>query len=250
MMFRIRSITALLLIFLGVILILENLGMKPLRSDSVWSIILPTIIIFIGLQMVFEYVKHGYGGWMFGSFLLIFGSLLLLNYFDVINFAFRDIVKLWPLLIIYAGLSIIRKPKRRKRSTITYSGNTKGQTNHWRNYSIGDHEFKEPNWKVEPMELSGLAGEYYLDFTKAFIPEEEIPISIHSLAGDVRILVPESVDFRAEATVKAGEIDIVGNAGDGINRYVFFETPGYSEAIKKLDFYIDVKAGSVRIDSV
>lgn len=249
-MFRIRSITALLLIFLGVILILENLGIKPLGTDSIWSIILPIIILFIGLQMIFDDVKRGYGGWMFGAFLVIFGSLLLLNYFDVIDFSFKDIFKLWPLFIVYAGLSIIRTPKRRKRSRITYSGNTKGQKHHWKNYSIGDHEFKDPNWKVEPMELSGLAGEYYLDFTKAFIPEEEIPISIHSLAGDVRILVPESVEFRAEATVKAGEIDIVGNSGDGINRYVFYETPGYSAATQKLDLFIDVKAGSVRIDSV
>lgn len=250
MVLRIRSLTAILLILLGIALVLQNFNIQLFGTDEIWSLILPIIILSIGLQLIVERIKTGIGGWMFGSFLLVFGALLLLNYFDVIHFVFKDIFKLWPLLIVYAGLSIIRKPKRRKRSRISYDGNATGSKTNWRNYSIGDHEFKEPNWKVEPMELSGLAGEYYLDFTKAFIPEEEIPISIHSLAGDVRILVPESVEFRAEATVKAGEIDILGKTGDGINRYEFYESPNYETATQKLDFYINVKAGSVRIDSV
>lgn len=250
MVFRIRTITALLFIFLGVVLVLENFNVQLFGTDSMWSLIVPVIIVFLGMQMVFDHLKNGYGGWMFGSFLIIFGGLLLLNHFDVLVFRFKDIFKLWPLFIVYIGLSIIRKPKRRKRNTISYGKNTKDYQRRWSNYSVGDHEFKEPNWKVEPMELSGLAGDYFLDFTKAFIPEEEIPISIHSLAGDVRILVPESVEFRAEATVKAGDIDIVGNTGDGINRHVLHETPGYQSATKKLDLYIDLKAGSIRVDSV
>lgn len=250
MRFGIRSITALLFIFLGIVLILENFGVKLFGMYSIWSLVLPLIIIFLGLQMVFDRLKRRYGSWMFGSFLIIYGLLLILNYFNVINFVYRDILKLWPLLIIYIGLTIIRKPKRRKRKFISYGKGSHTKKHQWKNFSIGDHEFKEPNWKVEPMDLSGLAGDYYLDFTKAFIPEEEIPISIHSLAGDVRILVPESVEFRAEATVKAGDIDIVGNTGDGINRHVFYETPGYEFATKKLDIYVDLKAGSVRIDSV
>lgn len=250
MIFRIRTITAILIIFLGIVLVLENFEITPLGTNSIWSLILPIVILFLGIQMVYDHMKRGYGGWMFGSFLIIIGALMLLNYFDVIDFAFRDIFKLWPLLIIYIGLSIIRQPKRKKRKIISYDGNSKNHKHHWKNYSIGDHEFKDPNWKVEPMDLSGLAGDYYLDFTKAFIPEEEIPISIHSLAGDVRILVPESIDFRAEATVKAGDIDIVGHTGDGINRHVFYETPGYDLATQKLDIYVDLKAGSIRIDSV
>lgn len=250
MVFRLRSITALLFILLGVVLILENFEVNVFGTYSIWSFLLPVIIVFLGIQLVVDHFRRGYGGWMFGSFLIIFGTLLLLGYFDVIEFVFKDILKLWPLFIVYIGLSIMKPSRRRKRNKISYAGNTKSYKQHWKNYSIGDHEFKEPNWKAEPMELSGLAGDYYLDFTKAFIPEEEIPISIHSLAGDIRILVPESVDFRAEATVKAGEIDIVGNTGDGINRYVFYETPGYETATKKLDLYIDLKAGSVRVDSV
>lgn len=250
MIFRIRSLTALLIIFLGVVLIFENFGVEFFGTSSVWSFILPLIILFLGIHMVYDHFKRGYGGWMFGSFLVIFGSLLLLNVFDVIQFEFKDVIKLWPLFIIYVGFIIIRPPRRRRPRITTYDEQSYKQKYNWKNYSIGDHEFKEPNWKVEPLDLNGLAGDYYLDFTKAFIPEEEIPITIHSLAGDVRILVPESIEFRAEATVKAGDIDIVGHKGDGINRHVFHETSAYASATKKLDIFIDLKAGSIRIDSV
>jgi len=100
------------------------------------------------------------------------------------------------------------------------------------------------------MNLSNLAGDFYLDFTKAFIPEKEIPISISALAGDVRILIPENVAFRVKAKVRAGEINVLGDMVDGINRSIFFETDNYHEAARKLDLTLKLKAGSIRIDNV
>lgn len=118
------------------------------------------------------------------------------------------------------------------------------------NFTIGSQEYSEPNWKVEPMNINTLAGDFYLDFSKAFIPEKEIPIFIHSLAGDVHILMPENVDFRIEANVKVGDINVIGNVSEGISRSYSYETDNYEEAVRKIDFYIRLKAGSIRVDQV
>src|SRR5699024_9906896 len=101
-----------------------------------------------------------------------------------------------------------------------------------------------------PMYLRNLAGDFYLDFTKAFIPEKETPISINALAGDIRIVIPENIAFRVDADVKAGEIDILGQSIDGINRSMSFETDDYEDATRKLDFFLKLKAGSIRVDQV
>src|SRR5699024_6329671 len=113
---------------------------------------------------------------------------------------------------------------------------------------VGSHEYNEPNWQVEPMNLSNMAGDFYFDFTKAFIPEKKIPIMIKSLAGDVNIILPENVDFRVHASVKAGEIDILGQQQDGIQRSLEFKTVNYDSAVQKIDFTIKLQAGSIRID--
>src|SRR5699024_5042218 len=231
------------------------------------------------------------GSWMFGSFLLIFGTLLMLDRFGIFSFVFKDIFKLWPLLIIYLGFTFIRpnrvyhhtqterkgkngyyygpydytkhydpdqyakyakeQTKKHVKDQVKYytdksfrdvvydsadadkadpkdsgmdeptegrfsdeydtgaddatnhgdgqSRNHTNKSNHSSSkrrgksysrgsfFSIGDIEYSRDNWKVEPMRLSNLAGDFYLDFTKAFIPEKEIPISISALAGDVQM---------------------------------------------------------------
>lgn len=98
--------------------------------------------------------------------------------------------------------------------------------------------------------MKTLAGDFYYDFSKAYIPEKEIPITISSLAGDVHILVPENLEFQVYASVKAGDIDIVGQSVDGINRSLSYVTPNYDSATRKINLTLKLKAGSIRVDYV
>lgn len=337
-----RYLLAVIFIGVGVLLVLENIGVATFDARSYWINLYPLLFIIYGLKTIIDRLRYRGGSWIFGSFLFIFGSLLMFDRFGVFSFEFNDIFKLWPLLIIYLGFTFIR-PKRVYHHTTEHKGkngsyygpydytkhydkdyykkyakdqadfykdkyrrngvhdasderdfsnenganettdnndpyheNTmdaddqtdnqndqhtgKNTKNHHKHkgksyskssfFSIGDFEYSQDNWKVEPMRLSNLAGDFYLDFTKAFIPEQEIPISISALAGDVRILMPENIEFRVAAEVKAGEINVLGKTVDGINRSLFFETENYHAATRKLDFTLKLKAGSVRIDNV
>ncbi|MFD2042759.1 cell wall-active antibiotics response protein LiaF [Ornithinibacillus salinisoli] len=245
-----RYIIATVFITLGVLLVLENIGIAEFNMGNAWLYIYPTIFVVLGVKWMVDRIRHRGGSWVFGSFFFIFGSLLLLDRFDVIAFAFKNVFKLWPLLIVYFGFMFIN---RSKGPVVVVEKNGKqvnGKHHKGSYFSVGSHEYNEPNWKVEPMNLSNLAGDFYLDFSKAYIPEKEIPISISTLAGDVHILIPENVEFRVYASVKAGEIDVVGQSVDGINRNFSFETANYQMATRKLDLTLKLKAGSVRVDYV
>lgn len=242
-----RFILALSLIVFGVILILENIGIAPLNMRHAWFIVYPIVFILYGLISIVNRLRYKGGSWVFGSFIFIFGSLLLLDRFDWISFKFMDVFKLWPLLIIYLGILFFKSPNK----MVIY--NDKGKKSHSikkSGLSVGSYEYKQENWKVQPMYLSNLAGDFYFDFTKAFIPEKETAITISTLAGDVHILMPENVDFRVEASVKAGDIDIIGQSAEGMNRSLTYETEHYNQAVRRLNFTLKLKAGSIRIDRI
>ncbi|SES69948.1 lia operon protein LiaF [Oceanobacillus limi] len=245
-----RYIIATILIVLGAMLVLENIGVASFNMGNAWFFIYPVIFVVLGIKWIIDRYRNRGGSWIFGSFFFIFGTLLLLDRFEVISFVFKDVFKLWPLLIVYFGFLFIGKSKG--PNVIITSGGDKKSKSHYNGsiFTVGSHEYNQPNWKVEPMNLSNLAGDFYLDFSKAYIPEKEIPIKISALAGDVHLLIPENIDFRVHASVKAGDIDVVGRTADGINRSLQYETENYHMATRKLDLHLKLKAGSIRVDYV
>ncbi|MEN2767707.1 cell wall-active antibiotics response protein LiaF [Ornithinibacillus xuwenensis] len=245
-----RYLIAAALIGFGVVLVLENIGVMDFNSRNAWSYIYPSLFALVGIKWVVDRVRHRGGSYFWGSFFFIFGALLLLDRFEVISFTFNDVFKLWPLLIVYFGFMFIGKSTRPK-VIIESSSEKNDKENHNSSFfTVGNHEFNQPNWKVEPTTIKTLAGDFYYDFSKAYIPEKEIPITISALAGDVHILIPENLEFQVNASVKAGDIDIVGQTVDGINRSLKYVSTNYDNATRKLDLTLKLKAGSIRVDSV
>lgn len=245
----IRSFIAIALIGLGLMLVLDNFGVLESDVKELWHYVYPAFFIVFGCTLIARYFKYRGSSWIFGLFFIIFGALLILGRMEMIEFQFSDIFKLWPIIIIYIGFQMIGWSKN-KRNPYIYIYDKNGKNMDWGRFSAGEFDYSEPNWKVEPMNLTKAAGDFYLDFTKAFIPEKETPIRIDSWAGDVHILLPEDLDVRISASVKAGDINIFGQKADGVVRDLFYESPDYETATKKLDIIIDLKAGSIRVDKV
>lgn len=249
----IRNFIAITLIGIGTMLVLDNIGVIDSDIQELWHYVYPVFFVVLGLTIMRSYFKRGGEGWIFGSFLIIFGTLLLLGRLDVIEYHFADIIKLWPLLIIYVGFSIFGKSNKRKKTHVHIFNDDEDTSDHKVNgkrFAVGNFEYKQPNWKVKPMSLWSAAGDYYFDFSKAFIPEEEIPIKIDSWAGDVKMILPQYLEFKVDASVKAGEIDVDGQKVEGVNRDFIYESNGYTDAVQKLNIHIVLKAGSIRVDRV
>ncbi|MCZ0703301.1 lia operon protein LiaF [Natronobacillus azotifigens] len=243
-----RNIFALFIIFLGGALVLVNIGVVDWGFRVAWNFLYPSFFVLLGLKWTIQAFKGetGYGS---GLFLLLFGSLLLLDRFGYVTFAFWDVYKLWPLFLVCFGLQFLGSPK--KKFKVTFESDKESD---WKSgikgFTIGDHKYDTPNWKAEPIKLWNAVGDHYIDFTKAFIPDEDIPVFVHGLAGDINILMPEHVEFSVNASVKAGEIVVVNQTADGINRSLTFETPGYQEATRKITLDLKLKAGSIRVNKV
>lgn len=259
-----RYLLAILIITFGILLILENLGIVSLNLKTIWIYTYPMIFILFGLKWMIERLRGINGSLVLGSFFFIFGSLLMLDRFNIIHFTFKDIYKLWPLVIVYIGLAFIfqtqykgknikfknQRDKHYEKSASNFNSDDKKQQKNSSMFSVGDYEFKEMNWKVEPMYLSNMAGDFHLDFTKAYIPNEEIPIVIKAWAGDIHILIPEEVEFRIYCKVRAGDIKVDAKTASGVNRQLLYETDGFEQVEQKLDFQLRLTFGNIHVDRV
>ncbi|MFD1017769.1 cell wall-active antibiotics response protein LiaF [Thalassobacillus hwangdonensis] len=253
---------AILLIGTGVFLFLNNIDVIDVSFRISWPIIIAALLITFGLKLWLESIIKKGGSWIWGSLFTIYGTLLLLGEVDVLVFSFGDILKLWPLLFIYIGFGMFFKKKKKPKVRIDMDFNSdddeladdssdqKVTSKKKKHMAIGDHLYTAENWRVEPMDFWNAVGDYKFDFTKAFIPEEDTPISVRGWVGDVKVLVPENLEFRVEANVKAGDINILGQRADGLNRKVVYETTGYQTARRRLTMSVDLKAGDVRVDKV
>lgn len=262
-----QFIFAAVLLFVGIFLLLLNIGVISLEIKEVIVEFYPFIFLlfsFLFILNAFKRQKKGSLFWWF--FFFAFSLMLCLDRLNLIAFHAGDFWRLWPVLFIYYGLMLLLKKDKVKiyfkpdvppdalivndhrdgecESDITPTISGKKM----KSFSIGDVEFKKSNWSLEPMNLHNSIGDYFIDFSKAYIPEKETPIVVHSWIGDVKMIVPDDVPVKVEAKVKIGDIRIFDLRSSDINRQLVFETPGYNEAIKKLNIMIELKIGSVRID--
>lgn len=117
--------------------------------------------------------------------------------------------------------------------------------------TLGSVDFNQSNWHLEPMNIYHGIGDYSFDFNKAYIPERETLIQLKGWIGDVNILIPEGIPIRVQAKVTIGEVTIFSSSSAHVfGPNVYFESPHYEEAVKKIDFVIDMMIGEVKIDKV
>jgi lia operon protein LiaF len=262
-----QFIFAAVLLFVGIFLLLLNVGVISLEIKEVIVEFYPFIfLLFSFLLMIKDFKRQKKGSLFWWFFFFSFSLMLCLDRLELITFHAGDFWRLWPVLFIYYGLILlVKKDKvkiyfktdvphdvlimddledREHESDITPTISEKKI----KSFSIGDVEYKKSNWSLEPMNLHNSIGDYFIDFSKAYIPEKETPIVVHGWIGDVKMIVPDDVPVKVEAKVKIGDIRIFDIKSNDINRQLVYVTPGYNEAIKKLNITIDLKVGSVRID--
>src|SRR5690625_638286 len=105
----------LLIIATGVILILENLNVLSFNLYEAWLYFYPSIFIVFGLKFIVDRLRNKGGSWSVGTFLVLFGTLLLLGKFNVMSFEFSDIYKLWPVIIVFIGFAILGSLRRKNK---------------------------------------------------------------------------------------------------------------------------------------
>ena len=261
-----QKMIAILFVLIGIMLLLVNLGVISLEIKEYFVTYYPVLIVLLGLKWLIDSVVFGKNVLFISLVLVVFGSLLLLDRLDVLVFEFQMIWKLWPLLFIYFGLRLFIK-KRPIKLTVTkgeydFDLFSNGEVNEFsegveresspqkRIITIGELKMNKPNWAVEPLTLKTVVGDYYFDFSKAYIPDKETKIRIKGVVVDLKMLIPEDLPIRIETSVKMGKIRVFDESSQGKKCRIFYESANYDSATRKLDIELDLKIGDVRIDRI
>ncbi|MGP7817845.1 cell wall-active antibiotics response protein LiaF [Niallia sp. 01092] len=228
---------AICLLAVGVAILLVNIGVISLEIKQLFVVSYPFLLLVYGLISFAGNIINRTSNYFFSLFIIIFSSFLVLDRLHVISFQFVEFWKLWPLIIIFSAIRFL-------------FGYTKKEVRLSKDFSIGDVKLNHDNWAVEPMELYNSIGDYFIDFSKAYIPEKETTIEINGWIGDIKILIPDDLPVNIEGEVKIGDLRIFHSSKDGIKNRLAYKSPDYDQAVKKINLQIYLKIGDIRIERV
>lgn len=249
---------ALAIICIGIYFFLQNLHIISPGMMSQFGNFIPLIIIAFALLLLLAPLLHGHRPHMFwGLFLGLYGSLLLADQYGKLTFHWQDFWKLWPYLIVYFGLSLLFghthaiHHRKRLEGRVHHKMSSDGGAA-WRSTEkfVNEATFRSDNWMAQPLDEHVRIGDYLFDFTKAFIPDETIPIHLSGWLGDIKITVPEDLAFQMHLKAKVGEAKIGNNKQSGMLKNISYKTANYDEASRRLDFDFDFQVIDLRINQV
>ncbi|WP_219835945.1 cell wall-active antibiotics response protein LiaF [Paenibacillus sp. R14(2021)] len=125
-----RFMWGLFIIIVGVGLLLRQSGYVDFDIGAVVSVFWPVILLFLGAQNLLQRMVYGRGSAFGSGVLIIVGFIFLGRNLQLFDWSIGEIVKFaGPLVIIIFGLSMIFKPKSRKKSEHPSDG--------WQAYNYG-----------------------------------------------------------------------------------------------------------------
>jgi predicted membrane protein len=173
-----RLIIGLLIIAVGVIAILVNLGYKV--DINLWDY-WPLILILIGLSRIFQ--PPEYRNLWFGLAFTGVGLLLLLDNFHIIHFGHKLV---WPIILILIGAAILRHGYDRSKNLASESD----YIDH--SVFLGGGEYRYTSKSLKGGKLFALMGGCEVDLRESDIQDEEIMIDTFTIMGGIEIKVPEN----------------------------------------------------------
>ncbi|RIX52989.1 hypothetical protein D3P08_10060 [Paenibacillus nanensis] len=117
---------------------------------------------------------------------------------------------------------------------------------------IGDIHMGHDYWELRPLNISHFIGDTVLDLTKAQIPLGETKITISSFIGDVKVYVPNDYELGVQvvSTSFIGDVKVLGQREGGMFTNVNTKSPSYSDADRKIKLIVSSFIGDTRVTKV
>ncbi len=173
-----NSWVGLILIVIGILFILDTFNIMDFGCIiSDWW---PAILIIIGLIKLQSQDRGA------GLIFILIGTILLLTVHDIIQWS--NIWKLWPLILIFIGLSMVFKGRRRQWKLSDESTTNDDFIHSNAVFGGVEHTITSQNFKGG--ETMALFGGVELDMRQAKISDSGCKIHATALFGGVEITVP------------------------------------------------------------
>jgi hypothetical protein len=114
--------------------------------------------------------------------------------------------------------------------------------------SVGDQRHVVAGEVVPDAEYRLLAGTLVLDLRDLDLSEGLTEVSVSTVLGEVRVLVPDDVAVSVSARVAAGDIRVLDEAHDGVGVNAQVTDPGFDTADTQLRLTVGVGLGTIRVE--
>ncbi|MEO8026564.1 MAG: DUF5668 domain-containing protein [Bryobacteraceae bacterium] len=176
-----------LLTLLGVLLLLDNLGIVEFRD--IWRY-WPLIFIAMGVGRILSSRRPS--GYIWGGLFILFGSLFLLRNLNLLGFHV-DARLIAPLILIGIGLMMLVRTLERSRYKLdencrnSLEGNTLSE---WAVFTGTKRRVYSKNF--EGGELFAMFGGIDIDMRDTAMTKPQVNIDVQAMFGGVELRVPES----------------------------------------------------------
>ncbi|MEN1759609.1 LiaI-LiaF-like domain-containing protein [Anoxynatronum sibiricum] len=190
-----------LLIVLGTILLLNNLGYTTISIGWLIRQFWPVALILWGVSFLVG--RKGTGELVTGLVLVALGVTMLGNRLGWFVFEMKRMwAFLWPLALIIIGINFLRGPNVTGRSNTAF---------------MSGIEKTKASWELEDGTYWAIMGGISLDLNKARLESgKEYQLSCNVLMGGIEIIVPEEATVYCEGSVMLGGLEMLGEETGGI----------------------------------
>lgn len=195
---RSKSLTGLLIILAGIILLLNNLDITDINILPYW----PLLLVVWGLNSLLSGSRN-LGAQGVSLFVVALGFILLANSLGWAAIDLGQVLRMIvPVLIILLGASLFFGRPTAGKTTLAFLG--------------GVSRGKTTPWELESGTYFAFMGGIELDLRHALIPEGETFLDLTAFMGGIEIRVPADLPVEADGFAILGGIELLGRGSGGI----------------------------------
>ena len=192
-----------------------------------------------------------------GGALVFFGTVFLLDNLDIVDSAWI-FENFWPILLIIAGLALIgNRSKWHGHYDAPGSSIPPSEFSSAAHSMPGDHFYESEVFGSIHRELSSknftgghcsvVFGDIKLDLTQVELSAGEQTLQFNTVFGNVRIVLPENLEYSVKANFVAGGVNVKGDRRGGVFQNIAVRSNGFTTADKRLAIIASSVFGDIKI---
>ncbi len=232
-MFRSKGnlLMGLFIILLGIILLLNSLGLVDISIGDLIFTYWPVIFIFLGARLLLN--RGSTGEILSGVVFVVLGAILIGNNTNLFHINLDSLWSLlWPVILILVGVNLAFGKK----------GNGKS------NFAIlGSVEKKTERWVLKDSSFVAFWGGIELDLTLAEIPQEKTIVDLTAVMGGIEVIVPQDINIECKGTAILGGVELIDKSTGGIIANASYSQKSSGLSKKTVIFYSNAILGGIEI---
>jgi hypothetical protein len=219
----------------GATLAVYGLGLTKAPVGRLIDVYWPVLFMGLGLGGVIHRLVRGRRGAFFYLLVFLVAGAFLASHLHLGRFDGWTIF--WAVVVLAGGLSLLwRRPGH-------------GDWDMGR-FGIGDQDsagWTDAGRNPASRRLSHLIGDVRLDLADMHFPDGESTLDVSCFIGDITILVPRDLSVSVVGEASVGDVRVFGQRADGLGRRLFYRSPEFETARRRVVIYAHLTVGDVTV---